>query len=86
MSTATLITAGAGLVGGGDLSTDRTLDVAANPDGSIVAGANDIRVGILATDAQHGNRGGGALHPDATPVSSGFMKYEPGAIETSSGV
>ena len=65
--------AGAGLVGTGDLSADRTINVVANPDGSIVVNANDLRVGVLATDAQHGSRGGGSLHPDATGVTSGFM-------------
>src|SRR5262245_4869370 len=56
---ATTITAGAGMTGGGDLSTNRTLDVVANADDSIAVGANDVGVGVLATDAQHGNRGGG---------------------------
>lgn len=65
--------AGAGLVGGGDLSADRTFDVVANADGSIVVNANDIQIGILATDIQHGNRGGGSLHADATTTVSGFM-------------
>lgn len=43
---ATTITAGAGLTGGGDLSTNRTIDVAAG-DSSITVNANDI---IVATD------------------------------------
>lgn len=67
------ITAGAGLTGGGDLSADRTIDVAANADGSIVVNANDIQVGVLATDAQHGNRGGGSLHTVA--VASGAAGF-----------
>ena len=67
------LTAGAGLTGGGDLSSDRTIDVAANVDGSIVVNANDIQVGVLATDAQHGTRGGGALHAIATTSVAGFM-------------
>jgi hypothetical protein len=45
----------------------------AHADGSIVVNANDIQVGVLATDAQHGNRGGGALHADATTSVAGFM-------------
>lgn len=45
---ARLVTAGAGLTGGGDLSADRTLDVVANADGSIVANANDIQLGRVA--------------------------------------
>lgn len=67
------IIAGAGLTGGGDLSADRTLDVVAHADGSIVVNANDIQVGILATDAQHGNRGGGSLHALASGSAAGFM-------------
>jgi hypothetical protein len=67
------VTAGAGLTGGGDLSADRTFDVVANADGSIVANANDIQVGVLATDAQHGVRGGGTQHALADSSSAGFM-------------
>lgn len=68
------ITAGAGLTGGGDLSADRTIDAAANADGSIVVNANDIQVGVLATDAQHGVRGGGTQHAVAVPAgAAGFM-------------
>lgn len=67
------LTAGTGLTGGGDLSADRTFNVVANADGSILANANDIQVGVLATDAQHGNRGGGSLHANATTSTAGFM-------------
>jgi len=38
------LTAGAGLTGGGDLSANRTFDVGANADGSIVVNADDIQV------------------------------------------
>lgn len=44
--TSRTITAGAGLTGGGDLSADRTLDVAAT-DSTIVVDANGIRVGTV---------------------------------------
>lgn len=71
------LTAGAGLTGGGDLSANRTFDVVANADGSMVINANDIQVGILATDAQHGNRGGGAVH--ALVVSGGAAGFISGA-------
>lgn len=68
------ITAGAGLTGGGDLSANRTIDVVANADGSIVVNANDVQVGTLATDAQHGVRGGGTQHADVVAAgASGFM-------------
>lgn len=62
------ITAGAGLT-----KTGNTLDVVANGDGSIVVNANDIQVGVLASDAQHGTRGGGTLHAAATGATAGFM-------------
>ena len=71
--TARLLTAGAGLTGGGDLSADRTFDIVANGDGSIVVNPDDIQVGILATDAQHGIRGGGTQHALASGASAGFM-------------
>ena len=68
------LTAGAGLTGGGDLSADRTFDVVANPDGSIVVNANDVQVGVLASDAQHGSRGGGSQHALAIALgAAGFM-------------
>jgi len=65
------ITAGAGMTGGG--LGDVTLDVIANGDGSITVNANDIQVGVLASDAQHGNRGNGSLHTVATGAAAGFM-------------
>lgn len=67
------LTAGAGLTGGGNLSADRTFNVVANADGSIVVNADDIQVGVLATDAQHGVRGGGTQHAVATTLAAGFM-------------
>jgi len=67
------IIAGAGLTGGGDLSADRTLNVVANGDGSITVNADDIQVGILATDAQHGDLGNDTLHTVATQSIAGFM-------------
>lgn len=77
VQTSTTITAGAGLTGGGDLSTNRTLDVVANVDGSIVVNANDLQVGVLANDAQHGTRGGGIIH--AAVVASGASGFMIGA-------
>lgn len=71
--TSRTLTAGAGMTGGGTMAADRTFDVAANADGSIIVNANDVQVGILATDAQHGNRGGGTQHAVATTVDAGFM-------------
>lgn len=66
-----LATAGAGLVKSG--APLDTLDVGANGDGSVVVNADDIQVGVLATDAQHGSRGGGTQHPAATGAVDGFM-------------
>jgi hypothetical protein len=73
VSSARIIASGAGLTGGGDLTADRTLAVGANADGSIVVNADDIQVGVLATDAQHGVRGGGTQHALATGSVAGFM-------------
>lgn len=74
------IISGAGLTGGGDLSADRTLNVVANADGSIVANANDIQIGVLATDAQHGTRGGGTQHSNV--VAGGAAGFMTGADKT----
>lgn len=41
------LTAGAGLTGGGNLTADRTFNVVANGDGTIVVNADDIQVGVL---------------------------------------
>jgi hypothetical protein len=68
------VIAGAGLTGGGLVDASPTLDVGANPDGSIVVGANTVGVGILASDAQHGVRGGGTQHALVVPAgAAGFM-------------
>jgi len=64
------VLAGNGLEFAGDLVT---LHVVPNADGSIVAAANDVKVGVLATDAQHGVRGGGTQHLVATGASAGFQ-------------
>lgn len=77
---ATSLTAGAGLTGGGDLSTNRTFDVVANADGSITVNANDVQVGVLATDAQHGVRGGGTQH--AVAVAGGAAGFLSGTDKT----
>ena len=67
------VVAGSGLLGGGTLSHDVTLDVAGGPDGSIIVNPDSIEVGQLASDAQHGARGGGTLHTSATEAVAGFM-------------
>jgi|GEM_PF-3424475 len=67
------VTAGNGLTGGGALSGNITLTVAPNADGSIVVAADSIGVGVLATDAQHGARGGGTQHAVATSSVAGFL-------------
>ena len=64
------VLAGNGLAFAGDLVT---LHVVPNADGSIVSNANDVQVGVLATDAQHGARGGGTQHAVATGASAGFQ-------------
>lgn len=70
---ATTFTAGAGLGGGGDLSANRNFDVLPHADGSIAVGPDSVGVGVLATDAQHGARGGGTQHAAATGTAAGFM-------------
>lgn len=62
------ITAGAGMTKSGN-----TMDLIANGDGSITVNTDDLQVGILATDAQHGTRGGGTQHAAATTSVDGFM-------------
>ena len=64
------------VIGGAGLTqSGNTLNVVANADGSIVVNANDIQVGVLATDAQHGARGGGTQHAIATGSVNGFMPF-----------
>lgn len=69
------VTAGDGLTKLGNV-----IDVVANADGSIVANANDVQVGVLATDAQHGVRGGGTQH--ATAIAAGASGFMTGADKT----
>jgi hypothetical protein len=59
--------------GNGLTRTGKVLNVVANADASIVVNADDIRVGVLATDAQHGVRGGGTQHALATGSANGFL-------------
>lgn len=59
--------------GNGILFSAGAYSVKPNADGSIVVGAGGVKVGILATDAQHGARGGGTQHAAATGSVAGFM-------------
>ena len=72
--------AGQIVAGTGLTKTGNTLNVIANADGSIVANADDIQVGVLATDAQHGSRGGGTLH--SVVVNAGAAGFMSGADKT----
>jgi hypothetical protein len=63
--------AGAGLTGGGDLSSDRTFNIAA-ADSSITVNADSIQVGTI-NSTQHGNQTSGSLHAVATISVNGFM-------------
>ena len=60
--------AGAGLT-----KTGNRVDIGADSDGSIIIDANSIKIGSLATDTQHGNRGRGSLHLTATTSTAGFL-------------
>ena len=73
------LTAGAGMTGGGTTASNRTFDVVANADGSIVVNANDIQVGVI-SDAQHGTRGGGTTH--AVVIAAGAAGFMIGADKT----
>ena len=65
-SAAGLINAGNGLTKDGN-----TINVGSNIDGSITVNSDNIQVGILASDTQHGTRGGGSLHPQVTGGTGG---------------
>jgi hypothetical protein len=67
------VTAGNGLTGGGALTGNITLTVAPNADGSIVVSSDAVGVGVLASDAQHGQRGRGSQHTNATTSEAGFL-------------
>lgn len=55
-------------------SPDGTFNVMPHADGSISVGEDGTRVGVLASDAQHGVRGGGTQHALAVAgVSHGFL-------------
>lgn len=73
------VLAGNGLSGGGTLASDQTLTVSPNADGSITVGAGGVGVGVLASDGQHGTRGGGTLH--ALVVSGGAAGFISGASQ-----
>ena len=67
-SSAGQLTAGAGLTKSGTV-----IDVVADADGSLVVAADSMKVGVLATDAQHGARGGGTQHALAGTSAAGFL-------------
>jgi hypothetical protein len=50
--TSRLVTAGAGMTGGGDLSADRTFDVVAVANGGIIVNANDLAMDIAGMTAE----------------------------------
>lgn len=63
-------------ISNGLLLTGLTLTVKPSSDGSIVVGGGGVGVGVLASDAQHGVRGGGTQHALAiagTPGTAGFI-------------
>lgn len=61
------------VAGNGINITGLTISAVAAPDGSIVVGPTGIGVGVLASDAQHGVRGGGTQHAVALPAVPGFI-------------
>jgi hypothetical protein len=56
---------------------DLEFNVVAHADGSILVNSDDIQVGVLASDAQHGVRGGGTQH--AVAIASGAAGFLTGA-------
>jgi len=67
-------TPGGGVIAGnGLLLTANTLSVKPAPGGGLTVGPAGVAVQALASDAQHGNLGGGALHALATDTAPGFM-------------
>ena len=52
--------------------TGNRLDVAVAADGSLVIAGDAMGVGVLASDDQHGSRGGGSQHAVATTATAGF--------------
>jgi phage-related tail fiber protein len=65
--------AGQIIAGDGLSKTGNQIDVVPHADGSIQIAADSVQIGVLATDAQHGVRGGGTQHAAATPSVAGFM-------------
>jgi hypothetical protein len=72
----------AGQIAAGDglVKTGNTLDVVVDPDGSIAVTPNTVKVGVLATNAQHGVRGGGTQH--ALAIAGGDAGFMSGADKT----
>lgn len=66
-----VLAAGNGIDGGALASGSITVKVGG--DGSLAFVTGSLEVGVLATDAQHGSRGNGALHAVATGSAAGFM-------------
>lgn len=79
VSSTLTLTAGNGLTGGGSLAANRTFDIVA-ADGSITVNPDSIGVGVLQSDAQHGNRGGGGIHSNV--VAAGAAGFMTGADKT----
>jgi hypothetical protein len=73
---------GAGQInaGGGMTKTGNTLDVVAHGDGSIVVNADNVQLGVIATDAQHGARAGGTTH--AAVIAGGASGFMTGTDKT----
>ncbi len=70
--TGVVLTAGAGLTGGGDISASRSFDIVAG-DTSITVNPNDITVGVI-NASQHGTQTDGTLHAIATETVPGFVE------------
>lgn len=59
--------------GNGILYNTGAYSVKPDAEGSIVVTAAGVKVGVLASDAEHGNRGNGSLHSVADATHNGFL-------------
>jgi hypothetical protein len=87
-ASATLVTAGAGLTGGGDLSTDRTLTVGAGT--GIAVNADDVALAAVSAYAVMVNNSGSSAAPVGVKISAltdrtGFGSGDKFMIEESTG-
>lgn len=65
--------AGPASAGNGINYSTGVYSVKPDPEASIVVTGSGVKVGVLASDAEHGNRGNGSLHSVADATHDGFL-------------